>query len=85
MASKITTQNEITRVFNQAQDRLVLQASDMSLETVASMVEKESIDTAPAYQRRERWSAERQSALIESFLLNIPIPPVYLAEEAYGK
>lgn len=49
------------------------------------MVEKGAIDTQPAYQRRERWSPKRQSALIESFLLNIPIPPVYLAEEAYGK
>ncbi|SIO22723.1 DUF262 domain-containing protein [Paraburkholderia phenazinium] len=76
---------EITRIFNAAQDRLVLQASDMSLETVAAMVEKGAIDTQPSYQRRERWSPKRQSALIESFLLNIPIPPVYLAEEAYGK
>ena len=76
---------EILSVFNAAQDRLVLQASDMSLETVAAMVEKGAIDTQPSYQRRERWSPKRQSALIESFILNIPIPPVYLAEEAYGK
>lgn len=76
---------QIVNIFNAAQDRLVLQASDMSLETVAAMVEKGAIDTQPAYQRRERWSTVRQSALIESFLLNIPIPPVYLAEEAYGK
>lgn len=76
---------EIVSIFSTAQDRLVLQASDMSLETVAAMVEKGAIDTQPSYQRRERWSPTRQSALIESFLLNIPIPPVYLAEEAYGK
>lgn len=76
---------EIVNIFNRAQDRLVLQASDMSLETVAAMVEKGAIDTQPDYQRRERWSPTRQSALIESFILNIPIPPVYLAEEAYGK
>jgi len=84
-SAKTIREAEITKVFNAAQDRLVLQASDMSLETVAAMVEKGAIDTQPKYQRRERWSAKRQSALIESFLLNIPIPPVYLAEEAYGK
>lgn len=78
-------EHEITKRFINAQDRLVLQASDMSLETVASMVESGAIDTQPAYQRRERWSPRRQSALIESFLLNIPIPPVYLAEEEYGR
>ncbi len=27
----------------------------------------------------------RQSALIESFLLNIPVPPIFLAEDEYGK
>lgn len=83
--STVHANAEIVSIFNAAQDRLVLQASDMSLETVAAMVEKGAIDTQPAYQRRERWSAKRQSALIESFVLNIPIPPVYLAEEAYGK
>lgn len=85
MATKSKLSLEIVSVFNTAQDSLVLQASDMSLETVAAMVEKGAIDTQPAYQRRERWSPIRQSALIESFILNIPIPPVYLAEEAYGK
>lgn len=87
-AAKKSAQNsaaEIVSTFNKAQDRLVLQASDMSLETVAAMVEGASIDTQTAYQRRERWTAKKQSALIESFLLNIPIPPVYLAEESYGK
>ena len=70
--------------FTQAQDRLVLQASDLSLETIAVMVERRSIDVSPVFQRRERWSTEKQSALIESFLLNVPVPPVYLAEDDFG-
>ncbi|QQQ80466.1 DUF262 domain-containing protein [Saccharothrix sp. 6-C] len=49
------------------------------------MVEAESIDIRPQFQRRERWDIARQSALIESFLLNIPVPPVYLAEDDFGK
>jgi len=70
--------------FKKAQDSLVLQSSDLSLETIAEMVEKDAIDIEPEYQRRERWSHEKQSALIESFILNVPIPPVYLAENDYG-
>jgi len=70
--------------FAKAQDRLVLQAADLSLETIASMVESTAIDIKPQYQRRERWTHKGQSALIESFLLNIPIPPVYLAEDDFG-
>jgi len=34
----------------------------------------------PEYQRRHRWSVERKSRLIESFLINVPVPPVFLYE-----
>jgi len=48
------------------------------------MVDGKAVDIRPHYQRRERWSPEKQSALIESFLLNIPVPPIYLAEDDFG-
>lgn len=48
------------------------------------MVDSFSIDIRPKYQRRERWDEEKESGLIESFLLNIPVPPIYLAEDEYG-
>jgi hypothetical protein len=34
----------------------------------------------PEYQRRHRWSVEKKSRLIESFLINVPVPPVFLYE-----
>jgi hypothetical protein len=75
---------EIERRFDQSQNDLVLQASDFSLQGLKEMVDSEIIDLSPRYQRRERWEIERQSELIESFLLNVPVPPIYLAEEEYG-
>lgn len=74
----------IVQRFEKAQDRLVLQQSDLSLETLAAMVDAEAVDTKPHYQRRDRWTPEKRSALIESFLLNIPVPPIYLAEDDFG-
>lgn len=71
--------------FSDAQDRLVKQASDLSLESISNMVEGGAIDLEPQFQRRKRWSKKQQSSLIESFLLNIPVPPVYLAENEYGE
>jgi len=71
--------------FLDAQNRLVIQSSDLSLESIASMVKGGAIDISPKYQRRERWTIDKQSALIESFLLNIPVPPIYLAEDEYGE
>lgn len=70
--------------FRDAQSKLVVQTADLPLATLAQMVENKAIDLQPGFQRRERWSPEKQSALIESFLLNVPVPPVYLAEELTG-
>jgi hypothetical protein len=78
------TIKKISDRFDQAQARLVLQTSDLPLGTLAHMVDAGSIDLQPSFQRRERWSAEKQSALIESFLLNVPVPPIYLSEESNG-
>lgn len=70
--------------FKEAQAQLVIQTADLPLGTLADMVEGRSIDLEPSFQRRDRWGVEKQSALIESFLLNVPVPPVYLAEEQSG-
>jgi hypothetical protein len=74
----------IVERFEKAQDRLVLQQSDLALESLAAMVDAKAVDTQPHYQRRDRWTPIKRSALIESFLLNIPVPPIYLAEDDFG-
>lgn len=79
-----STESAIIKRFEEAQDSLVLQSSDLSLETIAKMVETGAIDVSPHYQRRERWNTQAQADLIESFLLNVPVPPVYLAEDDFG-
>lgn len=83
MATSHST-DHIEHRFEQSQNDLVLQSSDFSLQGLREMVDAEIIDLSPKYQRRERWDVMRQSELIESFLLNIPVPPIYLSEEEYG-
>jgi hypothetical protein len=78
------TNSALITLFNEAQSRLVVQTADLPLGTLAGMVEQAAIDLTPGFQRRERWDPDKQSALIESFLLNVPVPPVYLAEEPDG-
>lgn len=89
-------QNAVVRIerimkrFLQAQDSLVYQTADLSLGSLAGMMTpgvggRPAINLEPDFQRRERWSAEKQSGLIESFLLNVPVPPIYLAEDEYGQ
>jgi hypothetical protein len=38
------------------------------------------INLTPEYQRRKRWDKAKKSKLIESLLMNLPIPPVFLFE-----
>lgn len=42
------------------------------------------VEIDPAYQRAFRWSYEQQTTYIESLLLNIPTPPLFLAEKQNG-
>jgi hypothetical protein len=89
--SKKTSQEaQILARFLKAQDRLVYQTADLSLGSLSGMTAKgerksAAVDLEPDFQRRKRWSPEKQSALIESFLMNIPVPPIYLAEDELGK
>lgn len=52
---------------------------DISVKQLLSMVTERTIDVAPEYQRHFRWDAERQSQLVESVFLGIPIPPMFMA------
>lgn len=52
---------------------------DLSIREIVRMVEDEEIQVAPAYQRQFRWKEDVQSALIESLLLGLPIPAIFVA------
>lgn len=67
------------------QRELVTSVVDYNLSTLAEITRDKTIDLAPRYQRRFRWDAQRQSKLIESFLMNVPIPPIFLNEDSYGQ
>jgi uncharacterized protein with ParB-like and HNH nuclease domain len=53
---------------------------DMSFGEIMSMYEEGEIIISPEFQRAFRWDENRQSLFIESLLLGIPIPPIFVAE-----
>ena len=67
------------------QRELVTSVVDYNLNTLSELIGARSIDLAPEYQRRFRWDNTRKSKLIESFLMNVPVPPVFLNEDEYGQ
>lgn len=68
----------------QAQRDLITTTLDYNLQTIAALVADGRIDLSPSFQRRDRWDVKRKSLLIESFLMNVPLPPVFLNEDEYG-
>jgi hypothetical protein len=87
-----STDEELNSRYAKGDVRIVTESARYSLAGILAML-RETVDldgTAgkkelrykldPQYQRRHRWSIERKSRLIESFLMNVPVPPVFLYE-----
>jgi hypothetical protein len=77
--------SEINEKYERGEQRIV---TEMNREKLPNFVEalgrNEYMEIRPFYQRRSRWDQERQSKLIESFIINIPVPPVFLYERAFN-
>ena len=63
------------------QRNLRTQTYDKSVSDLVSMMHDEDIILDPDYQRNYIWDNKRASLLIESILLNVPIPVIYLNED----
>jgi hypothetical protein len=72
---------DVAQKASASQLRIVRSSMDLTLHSLRrSMRESSYIDMHPGYQRRHRWDAKKRSRLIESLILNIPIPPIFLFE-----
>lgn len=85
------TDEELNKRYVKGDIRIVTETARYSLAGILSML-RETVKTDeknatelrymldPEYQRRHRWGVDRKSRLIESFLMNVPVPPVFLYE-----
>lgn len=74
LEKELTEQNNILKT-----ERL-----DLSLGELISMYENQELIIRPAFQRYFRWTEEQQTRFIESLLLGIPIPPIFVATNSDG-
>lgn len=58
---------------------------DMSFGEIMSMYERTEIIIDPDFQRLFRWGAYQKTRFIESILIGIPIPPIFVAEDENGR
>lgn len=77
------TKNLVQEVEDQRHEVVVESYTQMWSELI-NQFKAGDVEIDPLYQRGFRWSADQQTRYIESLLLNIPTPPIFLAEKING-
>ena len=60
--------------------KVTTQPYDLIVQTLIDQIQAERINLRPTFQRGYVWPKDRASKLIESIILNVPIPPCYLSQ-----
>lgn len=60
-------------------------ALDLSFNELLDMHQNQELNISPDYQRLFRWSPAARSRFIESLILEMPVPPIYVIEEDEGR
>ena len=58
---------------------------DMSFGEIMNMYENDEIIINPEFQRLYRWSSYQKTRFIESIIIGIPVPPIFVAENESGR
>lgn len=70
--------------YKKGEVRIVTEQARYPLNTIVGLVQSDNYILNPEFQRRHRWDNARKSRLIESFIMNVPIPPIFLYEVDYS-
>lgn len=76
-------ENLIENVDNQI-IKIRTKSLDVSFNELFDMYENDELIISPDYQRLFRWEEEKQSRFIESLLLEMPVPPIFVIEKDDG-
>jgi hypothetical protein len=76
-ANKELIDNDLNTLLNQ---NIKVYSRDWTIQTIYDQITRGNIDLNPKFQRRNAWDDQRRSLLIESLLLDLPIPEIVLAE-----
>jgi len=76
----MTLENEI----NERSQEISTDAYAMSVGELVSLYRDKELDIHPEFQRFFRWTAHQKSKFIESLLLGIPIPSIFVSQTEEG-
>lgn len=76
-------ENLIENVDNQI-IKIRTKSLDVSFNELYDMYQNHELTIAPDYQRLFRWGEEKQSRFVESLILEMPVPPIFVIETNDG-
>lgn len=79
------TDSEINEKYENGETRIVTEQGSIKLSLVKNVFGGDNYDLQPKYQRRIVWDNVKRSKLIESFIMNIPVPPIFIYEIDFDK
>ena len=81
---QVSEEDLLDAVQSRAQEIKVEKLS-FSVRELGSMLREGQIEIQPEFQRMFRWTLRQKSSLIESMLLSIPVPAIFVAADKEGK
>lgn len=81
MSQLTPIQNQILEQINQAKQNVKTDGYPMSIGELINLYKEGDIVLDPAFQRLFRWEDEQKTKLIESILIGIPIPEIFVAQK----
>lgn len=78
------TIEELEQAVRGARRRIVTDGYSMSIGELSNLYREGELVIRPAYQRLFRWNDWQKSQLVESLLLGIPLPSIFVAQDETG-
>ena len=83
-SQSLLTDDDINEKYLKGEVRIVTEQARYPLKSIPEMFSSKEYILNPDFQRRHRWDVVKQSRLIESFIINVPIPPIFLYEKEFS-
>lgn len=75
---------ELIQAIESKIDKVRTRSLDLSFNELLDMFNSGELIISPDYQRLFRWTEASQSRFIESLLLEMPVPPIFVIEQSEG-
>lgn len=78
------TMNSLSERIKALKKEIATDSYSMSIGELINIYSEHEIDIHPKFQRLFRWSSYQKTRFIESIMLNIPIPPIFVSQNENG-